>query len=122
MSEEKGLVQHLCELEQSLLVAGVRKSGRVAELLDDEFVEFGSSGRTYIKAEIVALLRSEVPVDITAREFKVKILGRDAALVTYRACRHSVPPVHTLRSSIWQLEKGRWRMVFHQGTLAAAPE
>ena len=41
-----GLSAHLRELEESLLLPDVRKSKRLVELIADDFVEFGSSGRT----------------------------------------------------------------------------
>ena len=42
----EALEQHLRELEESLLQPEVRKSRTLAELLDDDFIEFGSSGRS----------------------------------------------------------------------------
>lgn len=35
---------------------------RLAELLADDFVEFGSSGRVYTKDDLVAVLQAEAPV------------------------------------------------------------
>lgn len=105
------------ELELSLLQAGVRKSEVVAELLAEGFVEFGSSGRVLTRPQIVTALQAESPVQVTASQFKVQWLAPHVALVTYRAHRHSQPPVHTLRSSIWEQRLGRWQMIFHQGTL-----
>jgi hypothetical protein len=46
-------------------------------------------------------------------------LGPDAALLTYRIHLHRDPPVHTLRSSLWQRSNGAWRMVFHQATVTS---
>ena len=88
----------------------------MSELLAEEFVEFGSSGRQFNKAQVVAALQSESPVQVTASEFKVWLLSSQIALVTYQAQRHGDPSVHTLRSSIWQQKEGQWQMVFHQGT------
>jgi hypothetical protein len=121
MPAEEVLALHLRELEESLLQASVRKSDRVTQLLAEGFVEFGSSGRTFTKEQIIALLCAESPVSVTATEFKVELLAPNTALVTYRAHRHAQPPVYTLRSSIWQLQHGHWQMVFHQGTISSAP-
>ncbi|MCL4526693.1 MAG: DUF4440 domain-containing protein [Gammaproteobacteria bacterium] len=113
-------VEKLLEtLERQLLAPQVRKSRLVSELLAEEFVEFGSSGRQFNKAQIVAALQVETSVEVTASEFKVQLLSSQVALITYRAHRHSAPSTHTLRSSIWQQREGQWQMVFHQGTLAA---
>jgi hypothetical protein len=50
--------------------------------------------------------------------FKIRILAEGVVLATYRATRHGERAVTSLRSSIWKLEGGRWRMEFHQGTVA----
>lgn len=120
MNAQQSVENLLEDLERQLLVPRARKSELVFELLAEEFVEFGSSGRQFTKAEIVAALQAEAPVEVTASEFKVQLLSSQVALVTYRAQRHGEPPVHTLRSSIWELREGQWQMVFHQGTLAAS--
>jgi hypothetical protein len=113
--------RHLRELEESLLRSDVRKSARLLELLDDAFIEHGSSGRVYTKRDLVDTLMAETPVVQTTSDFAVELLAPDVALVTYRIHRHSSPPVHTLRSSVWRRREGRWTMVFHQGTVTAAP-
>ena len=114
------LSRHLRELEESLLLPDVRKSRRLIDLLADDFVEFGSSGRVYTKADLKAL-RAESPVTQTTADFRVSLLSPGVALLTYRICRHSVPPIHTLRSSIWRLHDGQWQMMFHQSTLTSPP-
>lgn len=111
----------LAELELSLLQPRVRRSGRVAGLLAEDFVEFGSSGRVFNKAQIIASLQAAPSVEVTTALLRVQLLAPQLALVTYRAHRHSQPPVHTLRSSIWRQTGKKWQMVFHQGTLTAAP-
>jgi len=120
MNAKESVEKLLEDLERQLLVPRARKSELVFELLADEFVEFGSSGREFTKAQIVVALQAEAPVQITASEFKVQLFSSQVALVTYRAQRHCDPPVYSLRSSIWQQREGKWQMVFHQGTLAAS--
>ncbi len=119
-AKNETLSQELRELEESLLQADIRKSNRLVELLDDRFIEYGSSGRTYTKADLVETLQAESPVVQTASDFSTTQLSPDVALLTYRIHRHSDPPVHTLRSSIWRRADGRWRMVFHQATVTTA--
>ncbi|HXS02323.1 MAG TPA: nuclear transport factor 2 family protein [Pyrinomonadaceae bacterium] len=112
-------VERLLEkLERQLLVSQFRKSVLASKLLAEDFVEFGSSGRQFNKEQILAALQAEAPVEITASQFKVQLLSSQVALVTYHAQRHTEPPVHTLRSSIWQQREGQWQIVFHQGTLS----
>ena len=120
-SDTKALSRHLQELEESLLLPDVRKSKRLVELLADNFMEFGSSGRIYTKPALATTLQAESPVTQTTGDLRVEVLAPTVALVTYRIHRHSVPPVHTLRSSIWRLHGSQWQMIFHQATLTSAP-
>jgi hypothetical protein len=111
----------LRQLEESLLQPQVR--GDVAalnRLLADDFVEFGASGQKYNKADIIAALPHEPPIERTTSDYAVRELGPGVALVTYHVVRHTPaePSMHSLRSSIWVHRDGRWQMIFHQGTLA----
>ena len=110
-----GVEQELERLERSLLQPEVRRSEAVVDLLAEDFLEFGSSGRVYTKAQVLEALRAETPVDFTVSDLKVQLLESDVGVVTYRALRHSHPPVHTLRSSIWERREGRWQMTHHLG-------
>lgn len=116
MTPHEAVAAELRELEELLLEPNVRKSNRLVELLADDFIEFGSSGRVYTKTDLVAVLAAEAPVAQTTSDFKVTPLAPDVALLTYRIRRHSQPVVDTLRSSVWKRMNGRWQMVFHQAT------
>ncbi|MEH2173732.1 nuclear transport factor 2 family protein [Nostoc sp.] len=111
------------ELEERLLQPDVRKSAKdIMDLLADEFIEFGSSGRVFNKQQIIESLQNEPIQPLTQRlitEFKTLVLATGVVLVTYRIVRHisDEQPVHSLRSSIWKLNNDRWKMIFHQGTL-----
>jgi hypothetical protein len=100
-------------LEGQLLDRGVRAStDDLDRLLADDFVEFGSSGRAYTKAEIIAALLagpSAGPGMPIMDEFRTLVLAPHVVLATYRFG-------HSLRSSLWRREVTGWRMVFHQGT------
>ncbi len=115
----------LRDLEEQLLRPEVRSSAqRVGRLLADDFIEFGSSGRTYDKAQTIEGLQQEVPdpaVQILLTDFSARQLAPGVILATYRTvCRGGgEPDQHRLRSSIWKLIDGRWQMVFHQGTPAS---
>jgi hypothetical protein len=107
-------------LEEQLLLPEVRQSAkRVAALLADDFVEFGSSGRVFGKKRVLALLRNETPVKRSLSRFGAIALSESIVLVRYRATRRigRGRSVRSLRSSIWRRTNGQWRMVFHQGTL-----
>ena len=88
---------------------------QIRALLAPEFTEFSSGGRVLNRDAILAALASEPPRQL--RGFKVRLLAPGAALTLWRVKRDD--GIETLRSSVWQLQQGRWQMVFHQGTLAA---
>ncbi|HEY1155825.1 MAG TPA: nuclear transport factor 2 family protein, partial [Arthrobacter sp.] len=102
------------ELERELLGPLVRGDiGRTAILLHPDFVEIGSSGRVWTRDAMMMALEED-PGERT----DIEILGADrigtsAVLLTYRSFSRSGP---TLRSSLWVLDSGRWRLRFHQGT------
>lgn len=121
MHATEDLLRTLQQLETELLAPSVRKSERVASLLADNFVEYGSSGREYTKAEIISTLAAEQPVKITASKFSILLIAPGTALLRYLACRHAESKAYSLRSSIWQLQNGQWRMLFHQGTPCSSP-
>jgi hypothetical protein len=113
----------LRDLEQSLLDSTTRKNAEaVASLLTDDFQEFGSSGRIYCKAEIIAALQAETEIRLSMRNFEARLLSENIALVTYISIKvdQRSSPAEALRSSIWVLRDGEWRMLFHQGTKLAS--
>lgn len=109
--------EKLYELESKLLQKEIRHStGTLEELLADDFVEYGRSGRVYDKKQMVKWLPKSRHFQVDIENFEVINLAVDVALVTYRSVRQADEPVHSLRSSIWKQIEGRWQMVFHQGT------
>jgi hypothetical protein len=82
----------LRRLEEQLLDGSVRASAdQVAALIAEDFVEFGSSGGVYDKAQVVTALPEEhlegPPVERAAHDFRVRMLAEGVALVTYRSVR-----------------------------------
>jgi len=111
----------LRKLEQSLLNMAVRRNeDRLRQLLAEDFLEFGSSGRVWTRKSIIDMLATETnfrPPEI--EEFQCSMIGEKTALVTYRTVRVDVATgerLASLRSSIWVRRDGEWRMRFHQGT------
>lgn len=110
------LTERLKLLEKKLLHPDVRKSPReLADLLSDDFVEFGSSGRKYGKQEVITGLMREPVQQMTLADFQARVLSPNVVLVTYRVLK-SASEKFSLRSSIWRLSNDRWQIVFHQGT------
>ena len=106
MTPQEAIAAELQRLEERLLVPDVRKSTQLTELLSDDFIEFGSSGRIYTKEDLVAALQAESPVTQTTSDFNVASLAPDVALLTYKIRCDGQPPVHTLRSSVWVRSRG----------------
>jgi hypothetical protein len=122
MTEAETLKAELRALEERLLDADVRRDpAEVGALLAPEFVEFGASGRVFDRAAIVASLLAEgAPARRRISRVALRELAPGVALLTCRVTRDDGQ--QTLRSSLWQQREGRWQMVFHQGTLAAADD
>ncbi|WP_345788555.1 DUF4440 domain-containing protein [Desulfosporosinus hippei] len=82
-------------------------------------MEFGVSGRTFYKLQVVEELPYSPAVPVIIEDFQVKVLATDVVLATYRAVKTNESREemrNSLRSSIWKFIDGRWQMVFHQGT------
>lgn len=114
------LKEKLLELEKTLVDPDLRRTPeKLAPLLADDFIEFGSGGHAYDKQRTLFLLRRQVPTRLLIEEFRVVEVSASAALVTYRACSESTRTTasrYSLRSSLWVMRGDAWQMVFHQGT------
>ncbi len=121
---DRMIFAHLQTCEESLLDPAVRRdSEQLADLLSDDFVEFGSSGRVWSREQIIELLATEDYRPPTVENFACAWLGDGVVLATYRTVRTKSDSgsVQTrksavLRSSIWVKEGDIWRIRFHQGT------
>lgn len=117
---DKRLSNLIRDLEIELLQPDVRKSvDRLDDLLADDFVEFGASGEQYDKQDILDHLPKLAETKWTTHDFKTKELSPETILATYRAKKHVIKSGEesvSLRSSIWQIRNGQWKMIFHQGT------
>lgn len=117
------LTAHLRQLEEELLRPTTRHNPqRAAELLADDFREFGASGRIFDKAAILAELATEQPAGFTLTDFACQQIAPEIALITYRSTRtDSTGTRHALRSSLWIERDNRWQILFHQGTRVEPP-
>ena len=96
-------------LEDRLLQPGERGSASdVSELLADDFVEFGSSGRIFDKKQIVKALRSAGKIQRSISDFKAEALAPGVILVTYIAVQYEPngQEKYSLRSSA-----GNWSRI-----------
>lgn len=118
------IADHLRQLEERLLDPAVRKDpALVSQFIADDFLEFGTSGRTFDKTAILEALSNEPIPPILLTHFAARPLAQDIVLVTYSTARHPPPTSPTVsanRSSIWVHRDDRWQITFHQGTTIPA--
>lgn len=114
------LSQILFKLETRLMEAEVRRSPEAADMLAEDFTEFGSNGRLYNKSDAVAMMRHHSPRVYALEEFHVRELAPGIALVTYVLQSQAVdggPGRNSARSSLWVQNDGKWQVTFHQVTM-----
>lgn len=123
-----------CDLERQVLNAAlpsVLSTGRallIRELTEPQarealavlrfaadFVEFGRSGRTYTRSQIIRTDSS--PIDARLSNLQMRRIDDNTVLVTYdSAAVYNGKTEHARRSSIWTKSDAGWVMRFHQGT------
>jgi glyoxylase I family protein len=112
----------LRQLEESHLRPEFRSNpSSIEALLSSDFREFGSSGRVWDRAAIIAALPGAPAFRWRIEEFAVRVSVPGVAFTTYRllqAPQSGGAARVTLRSSLWLNRAGRWQLAFHQGTLA----
>lgn len=117
--EPETFEEMFCQLEESLLRQEVRSDPqRLAALLADDFVEYGSSGRVFGKADVLAAADHLPDVELPLRDFTARMLSPHTAIVMYRSTtrRPDGSTAQALRSSVWVFAQDRWQMALHQGT------
>jgi hypothetical protein len=114
------LVEQLLKFELELMDPKRRRDpATIAHLLTEDFLEFGKSGRTFNKTEILAAIAGPAAHQgqtLQVEDFDVRMLASNCALTTYRISVHA-PGISSLRSSIWIRGTNGWQMCFHQGTV-----
>ena len=119
------LEKHLFELEKELLKPEIRQSAeKISEILSDDFVEFTSSGSIYHynKDDVFDNDSNSPEIEWEIKEFTIRQLSNDCILATYKVIKHSElneSKKYSLRSSLWKVFNGTWKMIFHQGTLTS---
>ena len=117
------LQEHIFKLENELLKLETRQSAeKISELLSNDFIEFCSSGIIYHYNNGDVFDKNVNPHEIKweIKEFETRQLSNDSILVTYKLLKNSELNEnikYSLRSSIWKYLNGKWKMIFHQGTL-----
>ncbi|MGO4146805.1 RNase H family protein [Paenarthrobacter sp. YAF11_1] len=102
-------------LERELLRPDVRGDiGRIGVLLHPDFAEIGSSGRFWTRDAMMMALEEDPGEPTDLELLSADRLSENTILLNYRSLAHTGS---ALRSSVWMLDRGQWRLRFHQGTL-----
>jgi hypothetical protein len=111
-------LEKLRELEIKVMIAaGERRAADLRDLVADDFLEIGASGRTYTKAEVLAAIETAPLRKFQIEDFKIVNSGDGWAMVSYRAGERSEKTsTASFRSTLWVERAGKWQIVFHQGT------
>ncbi|MEN8078081.1 DUF4440 domain-containing protein [Clostridioides difficile] len=122
---DKHLSKIIYKYEYELLKSEVRKSSeRISELLADNFIEFTSSGNVafYQIGEVFQNKDDNTELNWEIKNFNIRELSNECILAMYKVIKHDEideSKKYSLRSSIWKCFDGKWKMVFHQGTLTS---
>ncbi|MCM2674455.1 nuclear transport factor 2 family protein [Alkalicoccobacillus plakortidis] len=118
MDDNCSLKEILLNLEEKLLKPEIRASkDELTQLLSKDFFEIGSSGKVLYKNATISEISLSV-VNMKLSDFEIHPLSEQIVLTTY-SVYNNVSKQHSLRSSIWKLTDGNWKMQFHQGTLTS---
>jgi len=115
-------VAEVIALERALLTREVRASAAaLGALLDPEFTEAGASGRWWTRAEILTELPAGEaaaappgPDRIADHAMAGRRLAADVIMLTFETSNQGR---RARRVSLWRRSGGRWRVLYHQGTL-----
>lgn len=119
------LKQTILNLEKELMKSEVRKSAeRISNLMADDYMEFCSSGFEYHykNGDVFQDKDDHTEFNWEILDFHMKLLSKEYILATYKVIKHNgadEDKKYSLRSSIWKLIEGKWKIIFHQGTCAS---
>ena len=121
MTPDDEAVAEVIALERALLTREVRSSAVALDaLLDPEFTETGSSGHRWTRAGILAALPAGAgpgppgPAPIADHAMVGRRLAADVVMLTFETDHEGR---RARRVSLWRRSGGRWRVLYHQGTL-----
>ena len=119
MEVNTGDYKKLKELEESMWRSETRFDKEYMDrALTPDFFEFGRSGRIYKKEETISAPAQEINVKLPFKNFAIKLVVADVALVTYISEVQYEESEVANRSSIWVRTPTGWLLQFHQGTPA----
>lgn len=114
----------LYNLEHRLATAEKQQDKRFfQQTLDDQLVYVAYNGLVFDKAKLLSSMKYVDVNNYSIKNLKMRSLGRHAALVTYDLditanVAGTKLPHKQYASSVWLLNAGEWKLVFHQATPA----
>lgn len=111
-------------LEHRLAVAEKQQDKRFfQQSLDNQLVYVAYNGMVFGKAKLLSSMKYVDVNNYSIRNLKMRSLGPRAALVTYDLdinanVAGTKLPHKQYASSVWLLNAGQWKLVFHQATPA----
>src|SRR5512147_3220210 len=82
-----------------------------------DFFEFGRSGRTYTRGQIIAFPREPIDAQLPLEGLRARLLDANTAQPTYNSkVQYQGVTEFGRRSSIWSRSGDTWVLRFHQGT------
>lgn len=108
----------LRQLEEDLWIEETRFDvSYMNQLLAEDFMEYGRSGRVYLREDTLAVPRQQIEVTLPLPDLQIRLLAPDVAQVTYNSEMVFAGEVqYGHRSSIWVRSGESWILKFHQGT------
>jgi len=115
--ERMDVRETILSLEKELLKNDVRASVlEIDRLIHDDFLEFGKSGGTFHKADLMGN-GGAGEIHVVIDRFDIRPLAEDKVQAVYRT-KDLKSLNYANRCSIWKETNGQWQMIFHQGTPA----
>lgn len=99
-----------------------RSKQDILDMVGDEFWEVGASGNAYSREEVIDVLLErysdpkfdDLWTTWKTTDFKLTKIALNNYLITYILTQGERI---TRRSTIWRFEDGRWKVLYHQGTI-----
>ena len=112
------MIELLLKLEMSLWINETRGNYEyMNHVLHPDFIEFGRSGKTYIKEDILKDMEVDIKAVFPFPNLAVKQIEETTYLVTYiSVLDRSGKKEYSNRSSIWIANEDQFKLIHHQGT------
>ncbi len=117
---DKDTLAEIQTLEESLWRAETRYNYKFMDrMFSPDFFEFGRSGKTYSRTEMILNegKTGEIAATIPLPKFHARYLTDDVVQTIYVSeVKYDGKLLRANRSSIWSRLDGLWQLRFHQGT------